>query len=252
MTGKAKVLVVDDHVEMTETLSDILEDLGYHVETANNGFEAIKKAESEAFDVVLLDVKMPGIDGVKTCREIKRIQPESVVMMMTAASVENLVADTLKEGDYGVWYKPLDIDKAVEFIEHVKNSALILIVDDDSSACETLMDALRERGYRTASASCGEEALKKVRQQSFDVVLVDIKMPVMDGVELYLALRKIRPNIKAIMMTGYRQELRDLVEEAIRKNAYACIYKPFAVEEMLKLVDEVLARKNKQKFNGWR
>jgi two-component system response regulator (stage 0 sporulation protein F) len=70
-------------------------------------------------------------------------------------------------------------------------------------------------------------------------------MPVMNGLEVYHALREIKPYIKVIMMTGYRQEVQDLVEEAIKNKAYTCIYKPFDVEEVLKLVEEILAKKPK-------
>lgn len=249
MRNKANVLIVDDDIEMTETLSDILEDSGYDVEVANDGFKAIERVKARAFDVILMDIKMPRINGVETCKEIKSIRPEAVVMMMTAYSVEDLVAEALKEGAYGVMYKPIDIAKVAEFVERIKKSALILIVDDDLSTCETLMDVLKEEGYRTARASSGEEAIKKVQEKSFDVVFIDVKMPVMNGLEVYIALKKIRPDLKVIMMTGYRQEVKDLLEEAIKNNAYTCIYKPFDVEKVLKLLEGILARKTKDEIS---
>ena len=249
MKNKANVLIVDDDIEMTETLSDILEDSGYDVESANDGFKAIEKVKAWTFDVILMDIKMPGINGVETYKEIKSIRPEATVMMMTAYSVEDLVAEALKEGAYGVMYKPIDVAKVIEFIERIKKGALILIVDDDLSTCETMMDMLEEEGHRTARASSGEEAIKKVQEKSFDIVLIDVKMPVMNGLEVYLALRKTRPDLKAVMMTGYRQEVQDLVEEAIKNNAYTCIYKPFDVEKVIKLVEGILARKTKDEIS---
>ena len=74
-------------------------------------------------------------------------------------------------------------------------------------------------------------------------------MPVMNGLETYLTLRKIRPDIKVIMMTGYRQEVQDLVEEAIKTNAYTCIYKPFDIEKVLTLLEGILARKTKAQID---
>jgi len=73
-------------------------------------------------------------------------------------------------------------------------------------------------------------------------------MPVMNGLELYLALKKIKPNIKVVMMTAYRQEVKELVDEAIRNDAYACIYKPFEPDRVLSLVEEILARKDKSEI----
>ena len=249
MRNKANVLIVDDDIEMTETLSDILKDLGHHVEVANDGVDAIEKVKAQAFDVILMDIKMPGINGVETYKKIKSILPEAIVMMMTAYSVEDLVAEALKEGAYGIMYKPIDIAKVIEFIERVKKSTLILIIDDDLATCETMMDVLKEKGYRIARVSSGEEAVKMVQEAKFDIVFIDVRMPVMNGLEIYLALKKIRPSIKAIMMTGYRQEVQNLVEEAIKSNAYTCIYKPFDVERVLKLLEGIVARKTKTEIN---
>lgn len=245
MKNKTKILIVDDDIEMAETLSDILTELGHHVEIANDGFKAIQKVKTEPFDVILMDIKMPGINGVETYKEIKHIQPKAAVMMMTAYSIEDLVAEALKEGAYGVWYKPVEITKVIELVEHSQKSALILIVDDDLATCETLADILKEKGYSIAHASNGEEAIKMVKEKGFDIVLIDVKMPVMNGLETYLALRKIRPNIKVVMMTAYQQEVQNLVEEAIRHNVYTCVYKPFDIKKLLKIIEGILAAKTK-------
>src|SRR3990170_1421362 len=214
MKNKASILLVDDDIGMTETLFDIFTNLGYYVEIANDGFKALEKVKARTFDVILMDIKMPGINGVETYKAIKHIRPEAAVMMMTAYSVEDLLAEALKEGAYGVMHKPIEIPKVVEFIEGLGKSALILIVDDDLSTCETITDVLFEKGYRIARASNGKEAISMLKEKNFDIVFIDVKMPVMNGLEVYHALREIRPHIKVIMMTGYRQEAQDLVKKS--------------------------------------
>jgi DNA-binding NtrC family response regulator len=166
-------------------------------------------------------------------------------MMMTAYSAEDLVAEALEEGAYKIIYKPIEIEKVVELIEHVKEGALILIVDVDLSTCKALVDFLKKKGYRVAKARSGEEAIKKAQERNFDTVFIEVKMPVMNGLETFLSLRKIRPDIKVIMTTSYRQGLEDLIDEAIRKNAYTCICKPFDVEKVVKLLEGALAGKTK-------
>ena len=246
LENKANILIVDDDIEMAETLSDILTDLGHHVEIANDGFKAIQKVKAQPFDVILMDIKMPGINGVETYKKIKYIQPKAAVMMMTAYSVEDLVAEALKEGAYGVCYKPVEIAKVIEFVEHSQEKgALILIVDDDLSTCETLADILKEKGHNVAQVSSGKLAIKVVKERNFDIVIIDVKMPVMNGLETYLELRKIRPNVKVVMMTAYQQEVQNLVEEAIRHNVYACIHKPLDTEKLLKIIEGILAAKTK-------
>jgi two-component system response regulator HydG len=128
MPKKVRLLIVDDDIGMTETLSDILEDSGYDVEVANEGFQAIERVKARAFDVILMDIKMPGINGVKTYKKIKKIRPEAAVMMMTAYSDGEPVAEALKEGAYGVMYKPIDIAKIADFIERMRKNAWPLFV----------------------------------------------------------------------------------------------------------------------------
>ena len=245
MKSKASVLLVDDDKDMTETLSDILTDMGYRVETANNGSEAVEKVKTHAFDTVLLDIKMPGINGVETFKKIKKIRPEAVVMLMTAQSVEELVAEALEEGAYGIMYKPIDTKKLVEFIETTKRGALILFVDIDLPTSQKLVDALKERGYRIAKVRSGEEAKNFVQKTNFDVVFIEVKMPIMNGIETYKALRQIKPDIKVVMTTNYREGIEDLIDQAMSGSAYACIYKPFEVGKVITLLEGILAGKTK-------
>ncbi len=114
---KTSILVVDDLKSIRQTLGGILGDEGYKVVLAEDGYQAIEAAKKTPFDLVFMDIKMPGINGVQTFREIKKIDPEAVVIMMTAYSVEDLVREALGEGAYGVVYKPFDIDEIVAVTE---------------------------------------------------------------------------------------------------------------------------------------
>ena len=120
MQIETHVIVVDDDVSFAVSLSDILQEKGFKAVVANNGKDAIKAAKEIFFDVVLMDIKMPAMDGVETYKEIKKISPQTVVMMMTAFSREDLIKDALKEGVYGLLYKPLDIDRVVKMIKTVQ------------------------------------------------------------------------------------------------------------------------------------
>lgn len=138
MSGKASILIVDDDRGMGETLVDIMEDMGYDADVAEDGFEAIEKAKSGTFDLVLMDIEMPGMDGVETFKEIRKILPEINVVMMTAYAVEDLIAEALREGAYGVLYKPLDIEKVLNLVESLSGLGPILVIDDDPDVCELL------------------------------------------------------------------------------------------------------------------
>jgi two-component system response regulator HydG len=243
---KTSILIVDDNVSQCKTMSLILRHKGYTVATANDGLEAIQKVEEQPFDMIFMDIKMPLMNGVETYRRIKEIRPGAVVMMMTAYSVEDLVQQALEEGASGVVYKPLDIERVLAIIEEAKQSkdgALILIVDDDPGICITMRNILARKGYEVGIAPSGEEAIALARQKAYDIIFIDVKLPVLNGLETYLAIREITPQAVAIMMTAYRQEVAGLVEEALRNHAYTCFYKPLDIEELLRLVEEIVTRK---------
>lgn len=114
----------------------------------------------------------------------------------------------------------------------------ILIVDDNISLCKTMSLILRRKGYAVTTAQDGPEAVSQVRERPFDMIFMDIKMPIMDGVETYKRIRSIRPEAAVVMMTAYTVE--DLVEKALQEGAYAIIYKPLDIEEVLQLIQEIL------------
>ena len=120
MDEKASILIVDDDVGMCETLFDIMEDRDFRPTIASDGYEAIEKVREAAFDAILMDIKMPGMNGVETFKQIKSIRPKTVVVMMTAYAIEGLIEEALREGAYGVLRKPLNVKRMIDLIEEAK------------------------------------------------------------------------------------------------------------------------------------
>lgn len=87
-------------------------------------------------------------------------------------------------------------------------------------------------------------------RQAYAIIFIDMKLPVLNGLETYLAIREINPQAVAIMMTAYRQDIAGLVEEALRNHAYTCLHKPPDIEELLRLVEEIRERKRKAGNGG--
>ncbi len=234
---KTNILVVDDLRSSRLTLGGILEDEGHNVVLAENGYQAIEAAKQISFDLIFMDIKMPGINGVQTFREVKKINPRAAVIMMTAYSVEDLVREALEEGAYTVIYKPFDIEHVVNIIESALHKTLILVVDDYFADRETLKAILEERGYRVVTAETGADALARVKEKHFDIIFLDVRLPDIDGVEIFEQVKAIDPGVAVIMMTGYSEE--ELVRRAVSLGAYTCIYKPLNVEKILTLVGEI-------------
>ena len=94
-------------------------------------------------------------------------------------------------------------------------------------------------------AQDGDEAIAVARERAHDVILIDMKLPTINGLETYLAIRKIDREAVVILMTAYRQEVAELVDEALSHRAYTCLYKPLDMDALLRLVDGIQARKRK-------
>lgn len=126
-----------------------------------------------------------------------------------------------------------------------KQGALILVVDDDPGTCMTLKTILIKKDYRVGIAHNGEKAITMTQEKIYDIIFIDMKLPTINGLEVFLNIKAIDPELVAIIMTAYRQEMADLVEVALNNNAYTCIYKPLDVEKLLMLIEKILERKKK-------
>lgn len=114
---ETNVLVVDDDKGIRFTLEGIIDDEGYSVRGAEDGYQAIELAKETNFQWVFMDIRMPGLNGVETYLEIKKISPKSRVVMMTGFSVEELVKQALEEGVYAVLFKPLPVEEVLSILK---------------------------------------------------------------------------------------------------------------------------------------
>lgn len=245
MSEANRILIVDDDIGMSETLSDILSDVDYDVSITNDGYKAIDMIRKNSYDLVLLDIKMPVLNGVETYKKIKTINPYLKVIMMTAYSLGELVEEAINEGAFGIVYKPMNVKNLLAIIEKLLKNINILIVDDDSNFCEIFKDELEEMNYPAITKYSGKQAIDYIKENSIDIIFIDVKMPDLNGFEVYFAIKKLNPNLDAIMITGYQNETTVLhqINMAFEKKLYACFYKPIKFEEINNTIKKIL-RKN--------
>ncbi|HWR72375.1 MAG TPA: sigma-54 dependent transcriptional regulator, partial [Nitrospirota bacterium] len=106
-----KILIVDDEQSMRDFLSIMLKKEGYEVHVASNGTDAVKSIQTEIFDLVITDVKMPQIDGMGVLRTIKELSPDTVVIMITAYATTETAVEAMKLGAYDYITKPFKVDE---------------------------------------------------------------------------------------------------------------------------------------------
>ena len=115
------LLIVDDEPSILQSLGGLLSDEGFEVTTAANGYEALKTIEEESPDLVLLDIWMPGIDGIETLKEIKRENPNIQVIIITGHGTIETAVKATKLGAFDLIEKPLSIDKVIVAINNALN-----------------------------------------------------------------------------------------------------------------------------------
>ena len=227
------ILVVDDEVDTCRNLSDILTDLGYRVEIAHDGPSALELVRKNAYDVALLDLRMPGMDGLELFHRIRELRAGTVGIIVTAYTGTDTAERAVAAGAWQVLPKPIDFARLLALVEQAIGQPLVLVVDDDPDLCKNLRDVLGERGYRVCLAHDQREAAAQLRDTAFRVVLIDMKLPQGDGTTVYRLVREANPQARTVVITGYRGEMDQRVKEVLSEGADAVCYKPFDMTNLL-------------------
>ncbi len=113
-----EILLVDDEKAFVEVMTERLKRRGFHVRAAFGGEEALRKLEEKDSDVVILDVRMPEMDGLETLRAIKKVRPETEVILLTGHASVEAALDGMKHGANDYLIKPADFDQLLEKIRN--------------------------------------------------------------------------------------------------------------------------------------
>lgn len=238
-TKPPRLLVVDDEPDTCANLSDIFTDAGYKVDVAYDGPSALKLVQKNAYDVALLDLKMPGMSGLDVYREIRRLSAGTVAIVVTAYASSDTARSVLEAGAWRIVPKPIDFADLQRQVEQVLDQPLVLVVDDDRDLCGSLWDLFRERDYRVCVAHDAKGAQDRLRQREYQVVLIDMKLPEGDGTQVLRMVQSENPQARTLLITGFGGELKDLVQQALESGADAVCFKPFDVEQLLKTVEQL-------------
>jgi len=217
-----RVLVADDNENARAAMRSLLEGMSLRVAEASSGREAIdavEHAESEGkpYDIVFLDWLMPGMNGLDTARQLRALPHKRLphMILVTAYGREDVIKGAEEAGLEDVLVKPVSASVLFDSVASVMGStpselrvmgdgpspvaeslaaikgARILLVEDNELNQEVATELLRDAGLRVDLAENGEIAVRKVQEADYDIVLMDMQMPVMDGVTATRAIRKL-------------------------------------------------------------
>lgn len=237
MSHPLKVLVLDDDVDLADALAELLEMEGHDVTVVHNGMHAIEAFKRTDFDVGFFDVKMPGMNGVESFLEIKKIKPDAKIFMMTGYSVEQLLEQALENGALGIMRKPFDPDELIEKLKDIKEG-LVVVADADADFTGRIVPALEEQGYKVCLVKTGEEALAAVND-SVNLLVLDLDLPILSGLEVYLELKNRKMEVPTIVVTSQDEERCDGIDRLRKQPISGFFHKPFDMTEFLHTVQRV-------------
>lgn len=242
---KEKILVVDDEVMIRDMLYTLFTKHNYDVVTAPGGKEALEMLHKDKPDLIVLDMMMPGMNGLETLRRIREINREVEVIVLTALPLADLEKQASKLGVSEIIRKGVGVELFLKSVKYYLDrcrakgtcalpakqiKGTILVTDDDPEVRFMLETFLTKHGYGVISAANGEEAIQKLSTATKkpDLILLDVKMPGMDGIVTLRKIRSMDQKIGVVMVTSVNDA--DIVQEAMKLGAYEYIMKPFNME----------------------
>lgn len=139
-----RILIVDDEPDFVDALAKRLKNHGMDVETASGGDEALKKAGSHDFTAIVLDLKMPGMDGIETLERLKEINADLQIILLTGHGSIREGVDAMKHGALDFLEKPADFDELLKKIEAAKAQRMLLV---KKNVEDKMTDIMKKKGW---------------------------------------------------------------------------------------------------------
>jgi len=236
-----QILIVDDDRQMVRTLSDIVRLQGWDPDGAHSGEEAVEAVRRQEYQAVLMDVRMAGINGVDAFKAMKALRPEIKVILMTAYTAADIIADAERAGAIKVLAKPVVLSGLLDMLEQTgKNVKPVLVVADDAAFLSNLRDMLTERGYFTLIAESLDDALVTLERKSPAAVVLDLRLDGIEPDDSAVAIRRVSPGVALILCNG-RTCKPDHPELLQGRLIHASLQKSFPPTRLIEILDEIFA-----------
>ena len=170
---------------------------------------------------------------------MKKIRPTARVMMMTGYSVEQLVAQAINGGALGVLHKPFAAQQVLEFLSKVKPRGRVLVADSDADFVANVVPLLEAAGYAIAVAETGADALDKLMNEEIDCLVLELRLPVLSGAELYARLVKIGRTVPTVLVTDDQEHAEG--DPLLRSQIRGMLFKPFDPDRLLAAIGSAVS-----------
>jgi len=270
------ILVVDDERLICDLLRSVLAGHGHEVLMAMNGREGLELFKKHRPRFTLLDLRMPEMNGIEVLKQIRAIDPQAAVLILTAWGSDALEQQARQLGVVDFLSKGLSLDVLVAAMERTLQQTaqaaspaqaaapggapraapvaagdgdFILVVDDEPQIRDLLKRFLTLRGYKVRVASDGQQALTMVEQEAPQLIVLDVYMPGINGVEVLRQLRRRKFTGGVILLTGSQDD--KLLQEALDLGSVDVMGKPVDLERLALAIQVGCILTEQQGLGSW-
>ncbi|MEO5356591.1 MAG: response regulator [Nitrospirae bacterium YQR-1] len=251
MNSSAKtVLIVDDDKMLTNLLEKELLRGFFTVFTAADGKTALEKINTTNAGIILVDFNLPDITGIELIKKVKENKPDCEIIVITGFGTQDIAIQSLKHGAIDYIEKPINIEELFAALGRAQekltekstlsNKNTLLLIDDDELVVKRLRRFFEAEGYEVFTATSGLGGLEIIEFSKIDVVISDINMSDMDGIEVITTARKYYQDIEGIMVTGANDNEHAI--RSLRAGAIDYLTKPVNLDELLFSVKKAIER----------
>ncbi|MFH1845017.1 MAG: response regulator [bacterium] len=243
-----RLLMVDDEEDFLIAASDALARRGIEVIAVQKAQDALISAKHGDFDVAVIDMKMPEMDGEELFRRLSEQEPQLPVIILTGHGSILQAFRIAREGIYDYLAKPCDMDVLAAKIHEANEirrahstpsrpglEPIVLLIDDEVELLDSMRPVLERRGFSLMTASNAVGGLQILGRKEVDVVVLDLKMPGMDGMTALKELKTRFPTVEVILLTGH--PTLDTAQEGIKVGAFEYLAKPVDMEELVEMIN---------------
>jgi PAS domain S-box-containing protein len=248
MNGEGRhVLVVEDDKDIAELIGRHLASHGYQVSIAGRAQEALEKARANQPGLITLDIYLPDADGFELLQQLKN-DPATHDIPVVIVSVISDQQEGLRLGAVDYLTKPIDPLRLLSSVNRVlQGPGKVLVVDDDRDTRDLLQIALEQRGFSVILTSSGKRALTLARQEHPHLILLDLKLPGMDGYEVLRRLKSLpeTAEIPVVVITGSLTDEELKQQKLLSLGAARFMTKPFAVDELVNEIGVLMTNRSR-------
>ena len=228
----ARILIVDDNKDLAENIAEILGDHGFETQVFDDPRKAQEAVAAGEFQMALLDLRMPHMDGVELFRRLRQVDPALPAVAMTAFARDEGVWAAMDAGVHAVLSKPVPPQQLMDLLATILRGPTCLVVDDDRVFAANLVEVLLQHGVNARAAHGVAQARELLEKAQVTHLVVDLRLPDGDGLSLLSKWGTRHPAGQSVLVSAAKPAGETPGSLAARGITF--IAKPLTVEALLR------------------